>query len=143
MRSFDQSTIRPELFIYYVSKVAMLEPTIFPESNNLNTRSYQINKYSDYKLYLRNHKIELFTIELSMLAFISVLSDFCGLTMQAPYFAILYSTLNRSDSIEQQGPRFSAERRIPHHAAELAFLSAEFRDAARGNRRICRFTAEN
>ena len=79
-----QSTIRPDLVIFDAVKVAVLELTICHESNILKSKSYKINKYSDYKLYLnsefRNHKFELFTLEISVLGFISDLSDFCCFT---------------------------------------------------------------
>ena len=79
-----RSTIRPDLVIFDASKVAVLELTICHESNILKSRSYKITKYSDYKLHLnsefRNHKIELFTLEVSVLGFISDLSDFCCFT---------------------------------------------------------------
>ena len=49
-----QSTIRPDLVIFDASNVAVLELTICHESNILKSRSYTINKYSDYKLYLNS-----------------------------------------------------------------------------------------
>ena len=83
-RSIDtvfQSTIRPDLVLFDDSKVAVLELTICHESNLLKSRSYKLNKYSDFKLYLNpefnTHKIELFSIEISVLGFISNITDFC------------------------------------------------------------------
>ena len=75
-RSIDtvfQSTIRPDLVLFDESKVAVLELTICHESNLLKFRSYKLNKYSDFKLYFNpefnNHKIELFSIQISVLVF--------------------------------------------------------------------------
>ena len=89
-----QSTIRPDLVIFDASKVAVLELTICHESNILKSRSYKINKYSDCKLYLnsefRNHKIELFTLEVSVLASFQI----CLTFVASPSSLVCQSTLN-------------------------------------------------
>ena len=86
-RSIDtvfQPAIRPDLVLFDDSKVAVLELTICHESNLLKSRSYKLNKYSDFKLYLnpefKKHKTELFSIEISVLGFISNITDFCCFT---------------------------------------------------------------
>ena len=79
-----QSVIRPDLVLFDASKVAVLELTICHESNILKSRSYKLNKYSEIKSHLNpkffSHNIQLYTAEISVLGFISNLSDFCNFT---------------------------------------------------------------
>ena len=78
-----QSEIRPDLVLFDASKVAVLELTICHESNILKSRSYKVNKYSEIKSHLNpkflSHNIQ-YTAEISVLGFISNLSDFCNFT---------------------------------------------------------------
>ena len=76
-----QHTIRPDLVLYDASRVAILELTICHESNLLKSRSFKINKYTNYKQHLNpkfvKHLVNLYTVEISVLGFISDLTDFC------------------------------------------------------------------
>ena len=77
-----QYTIRPDLVLYNAPTVAVLELTICHESNLVKSRSYKMNKNTNYKQHLNSqfnkHLIQLFTIEVSVLGFISDMTDFCA-----------------------------------------------------------------
>ena len=77
-----QYTIRPDLVLFDASTVAVLELTICHESNLMSSRSYKMNKYANYNQHLNpqfnKHLIKLFTIEVSVLGFISDMTDFCN-----------------------------------------------------------------
>ena len=77
-----QYTIRPDLVLFDASTVAVLELTICHESNLMSARSYKMNKYANYNQHLNSqfnkHLIKLFTIEVSVLGFISDMTDFCN-----------------------------------------------------------------
>ena len=77
-----QYTIRPDLVLFDASTVAILELTICHESNLLKSRSFKMNKYTNYKQHLNpkfeKHLVNLYTVEISVLGFISDLTDFCN-----------------------------------------------------------------
>ena len=74
-------SVRPDLILLDNSKIAGLELTICHEKNILKSRSFKINKYRDINLHLqpkyKKHRLQVFTIEISVLGFISNLNDFC------------------------------------------------------------------
>ena len=77
-----QDTIRPDIVLFDASTVAILELTICHESNLSKSRSYKMNKYANYNHHLNSqfkmHRIKLFTVEVSVLGFISNLAEFCA-----------------------------------------------------------------
>ena len=74
-------SVRPDLILLDDSKIAVLELTICHEKNILKSRSFKMNKYKDIKLHLqpkyKKHRLQVFTIEISVLGFISNLNEFC------------------------------------------------------------------
>ena len=74
-------SVRPDLILLDNSKIAVLELTICHEKNILKSRSFKMNKYKDINLHLqpkyKKHRLQVFTIEISVLGFISNLNDFC------------------------------------------------------------------
>ena len=74
-------SVRPDLILLDDSKIAVLELTICHAKNILKSRSFKINKYRDIILHLqpkyKKHRLQVFTIEISVLGFISNLNDFC------------------------------------------------------------------
>ena len=79
-----QSEKRPDLVLFDELKGAVLELTICHESRILKSKSYKMQKYSDINSYLNpqfyNHNIKLFSVEISVLGFISDLTEFCHFT---------------------------------------------------------------
>ena len=72
----------PILYYLMHPTVAILELTICHESNLSKSRSYKMNKYANYNHHLNSqfkmHRIKLFTVEVSVLGFISNLAEFCA-----------------------------------------------------------------
>ena len=62
------------------SKIAVLELTICHEKNILKSRLFKMNKYKDINLHVQpkysKHRLQMFTIKISVLGFISNLNDF-------------------------------------------------------------------
>ena len=74
-------SVRPDLILLDNSKIAVLELTICHEKHILKSRSFKMNKNKDINLHLqpkyKKHRLQVFTIEISVLGFISNLNDFC------------------------------------------------------------------
>ena len=85
----------PDLILLDDSKIAVLELTICHEKNILKSRSFKMNKYKDIDLHLqpkyKKHRLQMFTIEISVLSFISNLNDFCTF-FKIPNMPILIKT---------------------------------------------------
>jgi hypothetical protein len=73
--------VRPDL-VLVDEKIHVLELTVCHENNLAKSRQYKQNKYSNISDHLDskfvNYEVELFTIEVSVLGFISDISDFCA-----------------------------------------------------------------
>jgi hypothetical protein len=71
---------RPDLILTDDSSVLILELTVCHESNLVKSKSYKLNKYKNIAASLRdrwkNHTTKLFTLEISILGFISNLKPF-------------------------------------------------------------------
>ena len=76
-----KDSIRPDIVLFDASTVAMLEWTIFHETNLLQSRSYKMNKYLNFSHHLNSqfskHTLKLFTVEVSVVGFMSNLAEFC------------------------------------------------------------------
>ena len=72
--------VRPDMAIITDKDVLVIELTICHETNFESSRKYKINKYeniSNHKSQLiKNHKVSLTTIELSVLGFLQLDSKF-------------------------------------------------------------------
>ena len=72
---------RPDLVLVRKSNVYVMELTVCHESNLLKSKLYKTNKYIDIKNHIKpeyaHFNIELFTIEISVLGFISDCRVFC------------------------------------------------------------------
>ena len=75
--------VRPDLLLFNNSKIIILELTVCHESNLQKSKIYKQNKYADIKNFLqpkfRKHSVRLFTFEISVLGFISPLTNFCSI----------------------------------------------------------------
>ena len=75
--------VRPDLLLFNNSKIIILELTVCHESNLQKSKIYKQNKYADIKNFLqpkfRKHSVRLFTFEISVLGFISSLTNFCSI----------------------------------------------------------------
>ena len=76
-----KDSIRPDIVLFDASTVAVLELTICHETNLLQSRSYKMNKYSNFSHHLNSqfskHTLKLFTVEVSVVGFMSNLAEFC------------------------------------------------------------------
>ena len=75
--------VRPDLLLFNNSKIIILELTVCHESNLQKSKIYKQNKYADIKNFLqpkfRKHSVRLFTFEISVLGFISSLTNFSSI----------------------------------------------------------------
>ena len=71
----------PDVVLVKKSRVFVLELTVCHESNLLKSKLYKLNKYENIKQHLKpehsHSTVELFTLEISVLGFVSDLSEFC------------------------------------------------------------------
>ena len=71
---------RPDVVLVKKSRVFVLELTVCHESNLLKSKLYKLNKYENIKHHLKpehsHSTVELFTLEISVLGFVSDLSEF-------------------------------------------------------------------
>ena len=79
-----QTSVRPDLIIYNNASISVLELTVCHELNLLKSKLNKQNKYKYLKMFLqprfRNHIINVFTLEVSTLGFISDISKFCSMS---------------------------------------------------------------
>ena len=70
-----QTSVRPDLIIYNNASISVLELPVCHELNLLKSKLNKQNKYKNLKMFLqprfRNHIINVFTLEVSTLSFIS------------------------------------------------------------------------
>ena len=91
---------RPDVVLVKKSRVFVLELTVCHESNLLKSKLYKLNKYENIKHHLKpehsHSTVELFTLEISVLGFVSDLSEFCK-SMKLPKLPrYVYDSIIRS-----------------------------------------------
>ena len=73
--------VRPDILLVNNLKIIILELTVCHESNLQKSKIYKQNKYADIKNFLQpkfqKHSVRLFTFKISVLGFISSLTNFC------------------------------------------------------------------
>ena len=73
--------LRPDMAIQIGNKILVLELTVCHESNLITSKSYKLDKYKNINKCRANEfsncTVSVFTVEVSVLGFISELSDFC------------------------------------------------------------------
>ena len=100
---------RPDIVILDKEpKIVVLELTVCHETNLENSKEYKLNKYRDLSKFIqpnfRGHQLETFTIEVSVLGFVSSLSSFSK-AVSIPSMSnnllksIIYEAINHSYNI--------------------------------------------
>ena len=82
-------TLRPDLVIYFNNKLFVFELTVCHETNFSAAKERKINKYQNLKNNLNfcflNNDIDIATVEISTLGFVSGLNSFCDLLKFRPF----------------------------------------------------------
>ena len=111
-----KSTCRPDIVIYDNNTITVLELTVCHETNLCKSKLYKQSKYKNIKdlrqAPFSKHTVSVCTLEVSVLGFISNMSDFCKL-IKIPKMTrdtqngIIYSALSCSHNIFRLRNNFS------------------------------------